>query len=32
MGWGLRLQYTLINHNRDHWTDERADKTAAGKY
>lgn len=25
-GFGLRLQYTLINHNRDHWTDERVIK------
>lgn len=25
-GFGLRAQYTLINHNRDHWTDERVDK------
>jgi hypothetical protein len=26
-GFGLRVQYTLINHNRDTWTDERVDKT-----
>ena len=26
-GFGLRVQYTLINHNRDQWKDERADKT-----
>lgn len=26
-GFGLRVQYTLINHNRDHWKDERTDKT-----
>ena len=26
-GFGLRVQYTLTNHNRDHWTDERAVKT-----
>ncbi len=26
-GFGLRVQYTLIHHNHDHWTDERVDKT-----
>lgn len=26
-GLGIRLQYTLVNHHRDHWTDERIDKT-----
>jgi hypothetical protein len=26
-GFGLRVQYTLINHNQDNWTDERADKS-----
>jgi hypothetical protein len=26
-GLGLRLQYTLINHNEDNWIDERLDKT-----
>jgi hypothetical protein len=26
-GLGARLQYTLINHNQDDWTDERVDKT-----
>jgi hypothetical protein len=26
-GLGVRVQYSLINHNRDHWTDERLDKT-----
>lgn len=26
-GFGLRLQYSLVNHNDDDWTDERADKT-----
>ncbi len=26
-GFGMRVQYTLINHNRDHWTDARIDKT-----
>lgn len=26
-GFGLRVQYTLINHDKDHWTDERVDKT-----
>ena len=27
MDLGVRVQYTLINHNHDHWTDERTDKT-----
>ena len=26
-GLGVRLQYTLVNHNRDNWIDERIDKT-----
>lgn len=26
-GFGVRLQYTLVNHQKDHWTDERTDKT-----
>lgn len=26
-GLGVRMQYTLVNHNRDHWTDKRVDQT-----
>jgi len=26
-GFGLRLQYTLVNHQRDHWKDKRVDKS-----
>lgn len=26
-GLGVRLQYTLVNHNQDHWTDLRVDQT-----
>lgn len=26
-GFGVRLQYTLINHDKDTWTDKRVDKT-----
>ena len=25
-GFGLRAQYTLINHNQDYWKDERVNK------
>lgn len=26
-GFGARIQYSLVNHNQDHWKDERVDKT-----
>jgi hypothetical protein len=26
-GFGLRAQYTLVSHRKDHWCDERADKS-----